>query len=702
MDAQLTKKIDDAINAGDLLKASARNMREWLQAEGMPKWVGKSIAQLVDEGEWTELNDRFHKNLAFGTGGMRGRTIGRAQANVERGNAKSGATPDHPAAGSNTLNDYTLTRATIALFGHVKEWMAAEDILAVPRLIVAHDVRHFSRRFCELAASTWEELGGYAMIFDGPRSTPQLSFAVRHRYAHAGIVVTASHNPPHDNGFKAYFADGAQVVPLHAEAIVRRYDETSLEETISFVKKRADKQAFNILPMADDLAYRAQLEDAVLDPEVMRGHAPKVVFTPIHGTGGIAAIPSLWSHDVDVASVDAQSKHDPNFSTVKSPNPENPEALRQGIAVARKTKAAAVMASDPDCDRIGVAVYDGKSRYECLTGNQIGCLLAEYRITKMKRLGILPEAGSPNAALLKTFVTTPMLDEIASRHGIRCVNTLTGFKWMAEKLGEYEDKATLELREKEGISWDYDETHFNTRAEILLRYSTLVVFAAEESFGYLPLDVVRDKDGNAAALAFAELLSHLNSIKVPPLRFLDDLYLKYGYFTEKTENLYFEGAEGAETIQKIIESFSESAPAKIGDFGVRKTKDFSKPGYLDEDEKPVPVENFFMFELENDYKVAVRASGTEPKVKFYLFGQENAPGRDALPEVKKKVSGTLSALAKWIRSDAHERGGVPLSETEEKGKKAPAKADDETTDENTVPADENEEKKAEAQEPEEK
>ncbi len=701
MDEQLTKSIDGALAAGDLLQTTGQNLREWLQAEGMPKWVGKSIVQLVGDGEWTELNDRFHKDLVFGTGGMRGRTIGRVQANAERGNAKAGATPDHPAAGSNTLNDYTLTRATIALFGHLKAWMAAEGILAVPRLVVAHDVRHFSRRFCELAASTWEELGGYAMVFDGPRSTPQLSFAVRHRYAHAGIVVTASHNPPHDNGFKAYFADGAQIVPAHAEAVVKRYEETGLAEAVAFVKKRAAKPSFNVLPMADDLAYRAQLEDAVLDPDVMRLHAPKIVFTPIHGTGGIAAIPALWSHDVEVASVDAQSKPDPNFSTVKSPNPENAEALRQGIAVARKTKAAAVMASDPDCDRIGVAVFDGKGRYECLTGNQIGCLLAEYRISKMKRLGILPDAGSPNAVLLKTYVTTPMLDEIAARHGIRCVNTLTGFKWMAEKLGEYEDIATLELREKEGISWDYDETHFNTRAEILLRYSTLTVLAAEESYGYLPLDVVRDKDGNAAALAFAELLSHLNSINVNPLRFLDDLYLKYGYYTEKMENLYFEGAEGLAIIQKIIDSFSENTPEKINGIAVRKTKDFSKPGYLDEDEKPVPTENFFMFELENDYKVAVRVSGTEPKVKFYMYGQEIVPGRDALEGVKKKVGGELEALAKWIRADAHERGGVPHPEVAEKRKKHDGGPADETKDGKTSPG-ENEKKKAEAAEPEEK
>ncbi|MFP6887448.1 MAG: phospho-sugar mutase [Opitutales bacterium] len=662
MDEQIPQLIEKALASGDLHDTAAANLRRWLNAEGMPEWVGSSITQLAGSGEWGELNDRFHKNLAFGTGGMRGRTIGRIATDAERGSAKSGDTPAHAAVGSNTLNDYTVVRATMALHRFARTWMAREGILDVPRVVIAHDVRHFSRHFCELAASTWGTLGGYAMIFDGPRSTPQLSYTVRLRYAHAGIVITASHNPPHDNGFKAYFVDGAQIVPPHDEAIVERYGRITLQETIPFVKMSAESQdtAFTILPTSDDLAYRAILEEAVLDAETLKGHCPKIVFTPIHGTGGISAIPALWDHGVEVASVDGQTKPDPNFPTVKSPNPENPEAFKQGIAVARKIKAKAVIATDPDGDRIGVAVFDGKGNYHCISGNQIGCMLAEYRISKLKKLGILPDAGSSRAVILKTFVTTPMLEEIARVQGIRCVNTLTGFKWMAEKLADYEDAATAALREQEGISWEYGGTDFLTRAEILLRYSNFTVLAAEESHGYLPLDIVRDKDGNASALAFAEMLAHLNSIGSTPLDFLENLYGKYGYFEENTANFYFEGATGADVIRNIIESYSEKTPSEINGVLVRKAKNFGRTGYLDEDEKPLAIENFFMFELENDYTVAVRASGTEPKIKYYLFGRAKVSSRDSLAGTKNEVGKNLEALAKWAKVDANERGGVVL------------------------------------------
>ena len=251
-----------------------------------------------------------------------------------------------------------------------------------------------------------------------------------------------------------------------------------------------------------------------------------------------------------------------------------------------------------------------------------------------------------------------MLEEIARTQGIRCVNTLTGFKWMAEKLADYEDAATAALLEKEGISWEYETTDFHTRAEILLRYSNFTVFAAEESYGYLPLDIVRDKDGNASALALVEMLAHLNSIDSAPLEFLENLYRKHGYFEESTANFYFEGATGAAAMHNIIESYSEKTPSEINGIPVRKAKNFGKPGYLDEDEKPLAIENFFIFELENDYIVAVRASGTEPKIKYYLFGRAKVSDRDSLTVAKNEVGKNLEALAKWAKVDANERGGV--------------------------------------------
>ena len=423
-----------------LYNSSIENISEFLECTETPGWIVKSLEELLEGENWEELNNRFFTNLAFGTGGMRGRTIGNIITKAEQGNTRKNETPDYAAVGSNTLNEITLLRATKALFLHMKKWLADEGVLSQPRLVVAHDVRHFSRKFCELVASAWTKLGGYALVFDGPRSTPQLSFTVRHQYAHAGVVITASHNPSHDNGFKAYFADGAQLVPPHAQEVVERYQKFSINELLPLLISSGEEPGWNILPIEDDLAYRAALEDAVLDPEILKENAPKLVFTPIHGTGAISAIPALWDHGVEVAVVDEQNQQDPNFSTVKSPNPENPEALKKGISVAQKTKSNFVLGSDPDCDRIGVAVRGKGGKFQCLTGNQVATMLAEYRLLVAKRKKILSDDGTNNVAILKTFVTTPMISRIAESFGVRCVNTPTGFKWMAEKLGKYEDQ----------------------------------------------------------------------------------------------------------------------------------------------------------------------------------------------------------------------------------------------------------------------
>ena len=660
MDENLSQQIDDAISSEALLVDAGENLRTWLSADRMPKWVGQSIAELIEKKEWSELNDRFHRNLAFGTGGMRGRTIGKIVTETERGKADSETTPTHAAVGSNTLNDFTVARATMALFQYVKSWMAEEGILDIPRIVIGHDVRHFSMHFCRLAASTWNDLGGYSMIFDGPRSTPQLSYSVRRRFTHAGIVITASHNPPHDNGFKAYFVDGAQVSPPHDRAIIDRYSKISLEEAVPCVEalRQKPESSFNILPSVEDLAYRSVLGEAVLDADLLKARCPKIVFTPIHGTGAVSAIPALRDHGVEAASVEEQSKQNPNFPSVDSPNPENPAAFKMGISLAKKIKAKAVLATDPDCDRLGVATLDDRGRYRCLTGNQIACLLAEYRINRLKHSGVLPEAGSENAVILKTFVTTPMLEAIANRQGLRFVNTLTGFKWMAEKLAEYEEAAASALLEHEGLAWDYEETDQQTRIAILLKYSNYVVLAAEESYGYLPIDLVRDKDANAACLAFAELLAHLNSINSSPLEFMASLYQKYGFYEERTVNLVFEGASGAEVIRSIIDSYLQNLPSSINGISVSRARNFGKPGYLDEDEKPLPVENFFTFDLENGYRVAIRASGTEPKIKYYFFGRSEVSQPEGLSATKSEVEEALNAMSVWAKEDANERGGV--------------------------------------------
>jgi len=650
-----TEKLKTALSEEQVLQSAYENISEYLKDDTLPSWIRESLNELIDQEEWEEINDRFHKPLSFGTGGMRGRTIGRFITPTEKGNSEDGTTPQYAAVGSNTLNELTVLRATLALYKYVESWNATKGILEQARIVIAHDVRHFSQKFAQLVAGAWEDLGGYAMLFDGPRSTPQLSFTVRNRYAHAGVVITASHNPSHDNGFKAYFADGGQLVPPHDKEIVKLYTGISLSEIIPWLTEdKLAKKNPTILPNLDDMAYLAALEDAVIDPHLIKDNPPKLVFTPIHGTGSIASVPALWDHGVEVALVDEQNSHDSNFTTVKSPNPENPEALEMGIRVAKKTKSDAVIGSDPDCDRIGVAVKAESGKFTCLTGNQIASLLAEYRILALKKRQIIRDENSGSFAFLKTFVTTPLIHKIANANGIKCINTPTGFKWMAEKIGKYEDTAKLQIKEKEGLSIDFDDTELFSRMDILSRYSTCVILSAEESYGYLPFDLVRDKDGNASSLAVAEVFAYLKSIKKTPLEFLDSLYQKYGYHAEKTENIYFEGAQGSATIAKLTESYRKNALTEIAGIKVSSTKDFQEKGYLDEDEDPLVEQNFIFITLENDFNVAIRPSGTEPKIKYYLFGSGEASPTN-LQDSKDSINNMLTTVGDWLVENAHER-----------------------------------------------
>jgi len=658
----ILEKLHEAQNDSLLLSSALDNLKEFFDIDSPPEWIVNSLTELVERAEWEELNDRFHKQLSFGTGGMRGRTIGKILTDTEKGGAGDGQTPKFAAVGSNTLNEITVLRATKALYQYTQKWISDQGILECPRIVIAHDVRHFSDKFAKLVASAWSDLGGFAMLFDGPRSTPQLSYTVRNRYAHAGVVITASHNPSHDNGFKAYFNDGGQLVPPHDKEVVRNYSSIPLSEIIPWLEEGGLPEVFEILPHSDDMSYQAALEDAVLDPEIIKDNPPKVVFTPIHGTGAISAVPALWDHGVEVALVDEQNNQDPNFPTVQSPNPENPEALEMGIRVAKKTKSDAVIGSDPDCDRIGVALRGEGGKFTCISGNQIACLMAEYRLTALRKKQIIKEGNASSFALLKTFVTTPMLAKIAQTHGARCINTPTGFKWMAEKIGKYEEQALLKIKESEGIAVDMDETELFSRMEILSRYSTCVVLSAEESYGFLPLDLVRDKDGNASSLALAEVLAFLGANKKNPLLYLDELYKKYGYHQETTKNIYFEGAEGSAIIEALTQSYRDNPLRSIGEFVVSSSKDFLEKGFLDEDEEVLVEQNFILLSLDNGFNVAIRPSGTEPKIKYYLFGCGD-PNPADLNESKAQVGAQLEEIGTWLVDDAHERA---------RNKKAPA------------------------------
>ena len=637
---------------GELFESSVEHISYWLEADFMPKWVKASIEELISKNAWEELNDRFYRNLAFGTGGMRGRTIGRisTSSELEDGEAK---TPLKPAVGTNVLNDFTIIKATIGLYNYVSEYLKSKGSIDIPKFVIAHDVRYFSRHFCELCASTWTQLGGQAIIFEDARSTPQLSFSVRHYKAHCGAVITASHNPYHDNGFKVYFEDGAQVVEPHAESIVEAVNAVDLSATIPFLEKRLE----NVISLGDsaDDAYKALLKE-ILSYEVSSNEDNlKVVFSPIHGTGAVISVPLLEEIGIEVHCVDEQNIMDPSFPTVISPNPENASALKMALDKAEFVGADLVIATDPDADRMGVAVRDGEGRMKLLSGNQIGSLMADYRIKTLKERKILPQEGSENAALIKTFVTTPMQDAIAKAHGLKVVNTLTGFKWIAKKLADYEAEMSAKYKEAEGISINYDTTDPDVRADIMMDYATYFVCGGEESYGYLAHDVIRDKDANAAAILFAEMAANYKSENLTVMEALDGLYLEHGFFAEKMINIYYEGAIGAQKIANILKSYRENPPKNFGEINVNAVKDFGVSDIYDEDGKMIPKQDFFFLECSHGYSFAVRGSGTEPKIKFYVFGQKALSENHALPEIKSELGSAMKEFMELIEADAHTR-----------------------------------------------
>jgi phosphoglucomutase len=650
------EKIRAAGAAGRLLPDAVGNLAAWLDA-GLPPWAAASIDELVAREAWGELNDRFYRYLEFGTGGMRGRTIGVVAAAAETGALGPQDTPAHPGVGNNMMNDFTVVRATIGLYRYVRGHLARIERYDAPKLVIAHDVRHFSRHFCELAASAWSRLGGVAFIFDAPRSTPQLSFTVRWLKAHCGVVITASHNPPHDNGFKAYFDDGAQVVAPHDTGIIAEVNAVPLHELAAFLT--VDLARVITLDRVADDAYLAVAAQAAIDPAVFKRTKLKVVFTNIHGTGGIASVPLLAHAGVSVAEVIAQVAFDPRFPTVKSPNPENAEALTLAVAQAEKNGADLVLATDPDGDRMGCAVRSAgrqnDGRMVLLTGNQIGALLADYRLTKYKELGWIPPAGSLRAALIKTFVTTPLQDAIGRGHGVKVINTLTGFKWIAGKLRRYEQQVRDSLLAQTGLALDYDATPFATRARLHLEHGTFFAFGTEESYGYLPNDYVRDKDANAACLMFAELSAWVKGRGLTVPDYLDELYVKHGYFLEGVINIYYEGASGAAKIRRILDTYRSAPPRTFGDVAVVKFEDFGREVIRDADGEVIPKQDLYFVTLANGYTYAGRGSGTEPKMKFYIFAQQKVATAAELPAVKTRVKGDLDRLKVLIEADAKAR-----------------------------------------------
>ncbi len=644
-------RIESAADAGQLLKSSAQNILSMLDRSDSPI-VGESIAELVEGGQWEELNDRFFRTIAFGTGGLRGRAIGKIVTVAERGEPQPLDRPQHPCVGTNAMNFYNISRATQGLVAYLKGWFSKNQIPGRPSLVVAHDTRHFSRDFTDLVACVATENGCDVFVFDGPRSTPQLSFSVRWKNATAGIVITASHNPPHDNGYKVYFNDGAQIVEPHASGIIARVNAVESDSYESLPDESKGK--LTVLGADADTAYMDRLESLVLDRALIAKSDLKIVFSSIHGVGGIITLPMLDRLGFKYGTVPEQDVQDGRFPTVKSPNPENAEALALGIALAKKENADLLVATDPDCDRMGVAVRNDAGEMVLLTGNQIGSLMAWYRVTKLIEQGVITPQNASRCVIVKTFVTTDLQKAIAVKNGLRCVETLTGFKYIGEKLGKYEHHLP------EAMQLGYRlQPESKTRA-LRLQLSTYYVCGGEESYGYSAADFVRDKDANGAVVVFAEVAAYAKSRGFTLTGLLDEIYAEYGFYFEKNGTLTFEGAEGAAQIAALAASYAAHPPAEILGVAVTGTRNFAAETLIDIEGDEIPKEKMLMIDLADGRRIAVRPSGTEPKIKFYMFAHRlPAPGERftsaRLAEIKVDVKSSIDAAWEWAQKDAAER-----------------------------------------------
>lgn len=648
---KLNSKIERAVVDGQLMESTAENIRTLLVGAPSDLYL-RAVEELVDSSEWSELNDRFYQTLNFGTGGIRGRTIGKIVTKAERGNSDQDQRPEFPCVGTNAMNFFNINRATRGLVAYLHDWNRRKKISAKPKIVIAYDPRLFSKEFASLAAKVASENGCDAFVFDGPRSVPELSFAVRYLKASAGVVITASHNPPHDNGYKVYFRDGAQVIEPHASGIIVKVNAIT-SETFTPLPGNQQGKVTTIGKKIDE-AYMHRLDTLILDPQIIRdAKSLRVIYTPLHGTGAVIIKPMLKRLGFNFQVVPEQDRFDGRFPTVKSPNPENAEALTMAIDLARKEDAGLVVATDPDCDRMGAAVRAKDGKMKLLTGNQIGSLLAWYRTKTLFDKGVLNKENVSRAVIIKTFVTTDLQKAIAEHYGLRCVETLTGFKYIGAKLGKYERAIP------EGLRQNYvDLTEEETR-RLRLEHSSFYVFGGEESYGYSGADFVRDKDGNGAVIMFCEVSAYAKSRAQTVDQLLDEIYAMFGYFAEKNASLVFEGAEGADKIARLAKSYATEPFSEVLGVKVRSIKNFETDEIKDVEGDNVPKEKMSIFTLEDGTRIAVRPSGTEPKIKYYLFGQRRPENKKfdsaELEQIKTEVGNKLNRLWDWLQRDAQSR-----------------------------------------------
>ncbi|MGG0291577.1 phospho-sugar mutase [Bacillus pacificus] len=523
-----------------------------------------------------KIEDSFYKNLEFGTGGMRG----------ELG------------AGTNRLNVYTVRKATQGLAKFIEKLGEEAKKRGV---VVAYDSRHKSPEFAMEVAATLGAHGITTYVFESLRPTPVLSFAVRHLHTVSGIVLTASHNPPEYNGYKVYGEDGGQLPPKEADELISYVNavEDELTVEVADVEQLKADGLLHIIGQEVDDAYAAELNNVIINKEMVEkaGKDLKIVFTPLHGTSNISVRRGLKEVGfTDVTVVKEQELPDPNFSTVKSPNPEEHAAFEYAIRDGEKVGADVLIATDPDADRLGVAVRNHDGEFQVLTGNQTGALMLDYLLSQKKENGTLPE----NGVVLKTIVTSEIGRTIAKAYGLDTVDTLTGFKFIGEKIKQYEESGQYEFQ-----------------------------FGYEESYGYLIRPFCRDKDAVQSVLFACEVAAYYKSQGKTLYDGLLEVFEKYGFFREDLVSLTLKGKDGAEQIQEMMATFRENPPKEVAGLTVVAVEDYKasiitslQNGH--KEEIHLPKSNVLKYQLEDGSWFCLRPSGTEPKIKFYFGVQDNS------------------------------------------------------------------------------
>ncbi len=563
--------------------------KEWL-GDNFDEETKRQVKNMIENDE-KELVESFYKSLEFGTGGLRG-IMG---------------------VGTNRMNIYTVGMATQGLANYLNQTYAGQPI----KVVIAHDSRNNSQLFAKTCADIFSANGIKAYLFESLRPVPVLSFAVRQLGCNSGVMITASHNPKEYNGYKAYWNDGAQVVPPHDINIVKEAAKVKVAD----IKFKGNPDLIEMLGEDFDQIYLDKVKSLTLSQEDIIKHKDiKIVYTPIHGSG-VRLVPEILRQKgfENIITVPEQCIPDGNFPTVISPNPENAEALTLAIKLAKEKGADLVMASDPDADRVGIAVRNNENEFVLMNGNQTAAILTYYLLTKWKENGKL----DGKQYIVKTIVTTELLKAMAERFNVKYYDVLTGFKYIAEIIRENEGKTTF-------------------------------IGGGEESYGYLAGEFVRDKDAVIACSLIAEAAAWAAGKGKTMYQLLTDIYLQYGYYQEALVNVVKEGKSGAEEIQKMMDDYRNDPPAIINGSNVVMIKDYltQKASNLEngtETAIDLPKSNVLQFFLEDGSKISVRPSGTEPKIKFYFGVKEGFRGAEGLPNAKKAALDKIEAIKKDMK-----------------------------------------------------